>query len=123
MNQFELMKRNKQFAIRCVKLAETLPETKLGNHIRGQLIRCSTSVAANYRAARVSQSKAASIAKLNIVIEEADESEFWIDMGNEFDLLKSEDSDDLKKEAYEFASIYIATRKSLSKENQQVKIN
>ena len=51
------------------------------------------------------------------VIEEADESEFWIDMGNEFDLLRSEDSDDLKKEAYELASIYITTRKSLSKGN------
>jgi len=63
MNAKELIERNKQFAIGCVHLAETLPDTKPGNHIRGQLIRCSTSVAANYRASRLAQSKAAFIAE------------------------------------------------------------
>lgn len=80
MKAHDLIDRNKNFAIQCVELAENLPDTKLGNHIRGQLIRCSTSVASNYRATRLSQSKAAFIAKLSIVIEEADESEFWIDL-------------------------------------------
>ena len=118
MNQIELMKRNKQFAINCVRLAVTLPETKLGNHFRGQLIRCSTSVAANYRAARVAQSKAAFVAKLSIVIEEADESEFWIDLGMEFNLFNVKAADTLKTEAYELASIYIATRKTLIRNNK-----
>ena len=117
MNQIELLKRNKQFAIGCIKLSKGLPEDKLGNHIRGQLIRCATSVAANYRAAKVSQSKAAFLAKLSIVIEEADESEFWIDLGKEFSLFDSEEADNLCKEAYELASIYIATRKTMLKNN------
>ena len=54
MNKEELKKRTKEFA-RCVKLAMSLPETGLGRHIRRQLIRCGTSVAANYRAAYLAQ--------------------------------------------------------------------
>jgi len=69
----ELKTRTKEFAHRCVKLAMALPNTPLGNHIRRQLFRCSTSVAANYRAACIEQSKASFISKLSIVIEEADE--------------------------------------------------
>jgi four helix bundle protein len=115
MNAKELIARNKKFAVECVNLANTLPDTKLGNHIRGQLIRCSTSVAANYRATRLAQSKAAFIAKLSIVIEEADESEFWIEFGMEFNLFKPESASKLMKEARELTSIYIATRNSIRK--------
>lgn len=53
----DLKKRSKKFAHQSVKLAISLPSTKLGNHIERQLIRCSTSVAANYRAACLSQTK------------------------------------------------------------------
>ena len=117
MNQTELLKRNRQFAIDCIKLADSLSNSKLENHIHGQLIRCATSVAANYRAAKVSQSKAAFIAKLGIVIEEADESEFWIDLGIEFELFSNEAAEPLRNEAHELASIYIATRKTLRNKN------
>ncbi len=113
MNSHDLMLRNKRFAINCVQLAESMPDTKLGNHIRGQLIRCSTSVAANYRASKLAQSKAAFIAKLSIVIEEADESEFWMDFGLEFNLTETRKTKTLINEAHELASIYIATRNSL----------
>ena len=113
----DLKNRTKKFAHDCVKLALKLPNTYLGNHIRGQLIRCSTSVAANYRAVCLAQSKASFIAKISIytsklvlesnykksslfkrgfrwvlikinsqnkivtiiVIEESDESEFWLE--------------------------------------------
>ena len=75
----ELTERTKLFAHRCVKLAMALPESPLGKHIRGQVIRCSTSVAANYRATCLSQSKASFIAKLSIVLEETDETAFWLE--------------------------------------------
>ena len=55
MKERDLIKRSKTFAHRCVKLAVSLPKSKLGSHIEGQLIRCSTSVAANYRAACLGQ--------------------------------------------------------------------
>jgi four helix bundle protein len=69
MNGAELIARTKIFAVNTVKLTDSLPDTFLGKHIKGQLIRCSTSVAANYRATRLSQSRASFIAKLSIVIE------------------------------------------------------
>lgn len=72
----DLKIRSKIFAHRCVKLALSLPKTKLGGHIEGQLIRCATSVAANYRAACIGQSKKSFIAKLSIAIEEVDENNF-----------------------------------------------
>ena len=73
MNSQELMKRIIDFAHRCVKLAIHLPNTYLGNHIKGHLIRCSTSSAANYRATCHAQSKSSFIAKISIVVEETDE--------------------------------------------------
>ena len=63
MDSEELKRRTKEFAHRCVKLAVSLPETALGRHIKGQLIRSSTSVAANYRASSLSQTKAVFISK------------------------------------------------------------
>ncbi len=76
MNKEELKARTKEFAHRCIKLCMSLPCDYLGNHVKGQLIRCSTSVAANYRAACVAQSKADFISKLAIIIEEVDEACF-----------------------------------------------
>jgi four helix bundle protein len=75
----EFKERTKEFAHRCVKLAMALPKTPLGNHIRGQLIRCSTSVASNYRAACPARSRAGFISKISILIEEADESFFGLE--------------------------------------------
>jgi len=69
MDESELKQRTKEFAHQCIKLTMALPDTQLGHHIRGQLIRCSTSVASNYRAACIAQSKASFIAKLSIVLE------------------------------------------------------
>jgi four helix bundle protein len=77
MDDLELKQRTKEFGHRCVKLALELPNGQLGKHISGQLIRCSTSVAANYRASCIAQSKASFISKLSIVLEESDESSFW----------------------------------------------
>ena len=108
----ELKKRTKEFAHRCVKLATALPNTQLGNHIRGQLFRCSTSVASNYRATCVAQSKASFISKISIVIEEADESIFWLEFIIDENLLKKHLAEPLMKEAEELTSIFITSRKT-----------
>jgi four helix bundle protein len=79
MDSEDLKRRTKEFAHRCVKLSMALPNTPLGNHIRGQLIRCSTSVASNYRAACIAQSRASFVSKLSTVVEEVDESHFWLE--------------------------------------------
>ena len=108
----ELIERTKRFAHSCVKLAIGLPNTYLGNHIKGQLIRCSTSVAANYRAARLGQSKAVFVSKLSIVVEEADEAEFWLEFIVDEKLLPREKVLPMQKEAHELASIFITSRKT-----------
>lgn len=74
-----LLLRTKTFAHNCVKLSLHLPNTYLGNHIKGQLIRPGTSVGANYRASCIAQTKKSFISKLSIVIEEVDESAFWLE--------------------------------------------
>ena len=116
----ELKRRTKEFAHRCVKLAMALPKTPLGNHIRGQLIRCSTSVASNYRATCIAQSKASFVSKLSIVIEEADESIFWLEFIIDENLLKKNLVEPLMKEAAELTAIFITSRKTARKENKTV---
>ena len=74
-----LRREPRQFAHDVIKLTALLPRSALGDHVGRQLIRCATSVAANYRAASLAQTKASFIAKISIVIEESDETEFWLE--------------------------------------------
>jgi len=97
-----------------VKLALALERTKLGNHISGQLIRCSTSVAANYRASCLAQSRSHFRSKLSIVLEESDESLFWIEFAVEEKLVRGNKVKNLIKEAQELTAIFYSTRKTLS---------
>ena len=99
-----------------------LPETMLGRHVRGQLIRCSTSVASNYRAVCIAQSKASFISKLSIVLEEADESHFWLEFIIDEKLLNKELVEPLLKEADELTAIFIASRKT-ARDKEKVKLN
>jgi len=113
MDKKELKKRTNGFAHRCVKAASSLPDSKLGNHISYQLIRCSTSVAANYRAVCVAHSTPAFAAKLSIVIEEADESDFWLEFAVDEELLIAKQVEGLRQEAQELCNIFIAARKTI----------
>ena len=110
MNNVDLKARTKAFAHRCIKLTLALPDNYLARHIKGQLTRSSTSVAANYRASCLAQSKAGFISKMSIVIEEVDESYFWLEFIVDEGLLKKELVEDLMKEAAELTSIFIASR-------------
>jgi len=112
MSKNDLKMRTKEFAHRCVKLSLALPKTDLGNHIRKQLIRCSTSVASNYRAVCVAQSKADFASKLSIVVEETDESCFWMDFIIEEKLLAKNQVFSLIEEGKELTAIFIKSRKT-----------
>jgi len=116
MESEKLKKRTKEFAHRCVNLSMDLPNTVLGRHVRGQLIRCSTSVASNYRAACIAQSKASFISKLSIVLEETDESYFWLEFIIDENLLKKELVESLLKEAEELTAIFVSSRKTARRE-------
>ena len=113
MDSEELKNRTKDFAHRCVKLATALPNTPLGRHVRSQLIRCGTSVGANYRAACLAQSKTDFAFKLSIVAEEADESAFWLEFIICEKLLSEKLVVSLLKEAEELTKIFIKSRKTV----------
>ena len=115
MDNKELKMRTKQFALRCIKMSSALPDTSLGKHIRGQIIRSSTSVAANYRATCLSYSKASFTAKLSVVLEETDESAFWLEFIMDEKLLKKNLVDPLLTEARELTAIFASSRKTASK--------
>lgn len=108
----QLKTRTKVFAHNCVKTTQSFPNTYLSNQIKGQLIRCSTSVAANYRATCIAQSKASFIAKISIVVEEIDESNFWLEFAMDENIILREKIDFLLKESSELTAIFIASRKT-----------
>jgi four helix bundle protein len=109
----QLKKRTKKFAHDCVKFSLDLPNDQLGRHISGQLIRCSTSVAANYRASCIAQTVPVLISKMSIAIEEVDESEFWIEFALDEGLNPNLNGSTLMIEANEIASILIKSRMTL----------
>ncbi|TYA78498.1 four helix bundle protein [Seonamhaeicola marinus] len=111
----ELKKRTKTFAHNCIKITGLFPSNYLANHIKGQLIRCSTSVAANYRATCIAQSKPSFISKISIVIEEVDESNFWLEFALDESLIPKNKIEFLLKESSELTAIFMASRKTASK--------
>ena len=118
MDKYELKQRTRDFAHSCVKFASSLPNNKLGNHIEGQLIRCATSVAVNYRALLLAQSDAAFAAKLSIVIEEVDECDFWIEFALDENIATIDAAEPLMKEARELTAIFVASRKTIQLKNK-----
>ena len=113
MDREELKERTKNFPHRCVKLALALPKGTLGDHIRGQLIRCSTSVGSNYRAACIAQSRASFVSKLSIAIEEVDESCYWLEFIIDEKLLIAKRAVPLLNEGEELRSIFVSARKTI----------
>ncbi len=112
MNDSELKKRTKQLALRVMKLVGALPKDAVGRPIGNQLIRSATSVGANYRAACRGRSRAEFVSKLSIVIEEADECCYWLELIIEGDLLPKEKVEPLLDEANQITAIMVASRKT-----------
>ena len=110
MTPDDLKKRTKQFGLRVIQLVESLPKTQTAAVIGKQLLRCATSVGANYRAACRGRSKADFIAKLGIAEEEADESIYWLEMLVEAKIVKSELVAELLAEADELTAIIASSR-------------
>ena len=114
MNEQEMIKRTKQFALRVMKLVEALPRNVQGRTIASQLMRSGTSVAANYRAACRARSKPEFIAKLGTVEEEADESGFWLELIIESGLLIEKNVRPFLIEAGELVAITASSKKTAS---------
>ncbi len=109
MNAEEMKKRTKEFAKRVMNLCRRLPATEEGRLIRNQLFRAGTSVGSNYRAACRGRSKADFVSKMGIVLEEADESLYWMEIIGETEVMKAELLLPLMEEANQLIAIFVAS--------------
>jgi four helix bundle protein len=105
----ELKARTKQFALDVLSFKRTLPTTDEAAHIGRQLSRSATGVAANYRAACRSRSDAEFAARIGVVLEEADESAFWLEVLTEGGISKRQQAGDLLDEANQLTAIFAAS--------------
>ena len=112
MDAEELKTRTKKFGLDVIKLVESLPFTQTVEVIGNQLLRSTFSVGANYRAACRGRSKADFISKVGITIEEADESQHWLEMLGEAGLVPQDKLKPLANEANELVAILIASAKT-----------
>ena len=108
----EVRQRTKEFALRNMKVFRALPRYADAQIVGNQLVRAATSVAANYRAACRARSHAEFVAKLCIVVEEADESLFWLEMLRESGLIRAQRLSGLVQEAEELVAMFSASRKT-----------
>jgi len=106
--------RTKKFVIDNIKLFRTLPKTEEAKIIGRQLLRSSSSVGANYRAVCRSRSQAEFHSKLSIVVEETDESIFWMEILVETEIIKQDEINSLINEANEILKVVSKARKSVS---------
>jgi four helix bundle protein len=114
MTPEEMKARTKRFARDILKVSESIPKTTAGRAMTSQLIRSGTSVAANYRAACLARSRAEFGSKIGIVLEEADESVFWLELLIESGTLRNAEVARLRKEGSELTSIMLASRKKVA---------
>jgi len=115
MTPDELRARTKSFALRVVKLYRSLPRSADAQVMGKQLLRCGTSVAANYRASCRARSRAEFAARIGIVAEEADESGFWSEMLAEAEIVRMALLKELLQESKELTAIFTATQQSTRK--------
>ncbi|MCX2431314.1 four helix bundle protein [Pedobacter sp. GR22-10] len=106
--------RTKKFVLDSIKFYQALPKTEEGKIIGRQFIRSASSVGANYRAACRSRSRAEFFSKLSIVVEEADETAFWIEILTESKITNSMEAQPLLKEVNEILAIVAKARKTVS---------
>jgi four helix bundle protein len=108
-NSEALKLRTKNFALRVLRLYRSLPKSQEARILGTQLLRSSTSIGANYRAACRGRSRAEFIAKIGIVLEEADEAVFWLELFQEGNIFPAEKLCDLVREANELVAIFVTS--------------
>jgi len=108
----ELQDRTKRLALRVIGLFRALPHTEEARALGKQLLRSATSVAANYRAACRARSQAEFAAKIGVVVEEADETVFWLELLVEAGIVPAPEMFDLLTEANELLAIFSASQRT-----------
>ena len=110
----DLKDRTFKFSIEIINLVELLPKMKAANVVSYQIAKSGTSVGANYRAAKRARSDKEFISKINIVLEEVDETLFWLEIIKAKNWIKNEIIELLLKEADELTAIFVSTLKTIN---------
>jgi len=121
MTKQELIGRTKKFALAIMELVSSFPKTRVADIIGHQLIRSGCSVGANYRAACRAQSRADFIHKLKIVLEETDESQYWLELAIARNLEDNAMIKALIGEAHELAAIFVSSINTARRKRQLLK--
>ncbi len=116
-----LKKRTKQLALNTLLLLDAIPYSTISSVLIKQLTKSSTSIGANYRSALRGKSKADFISKLSVVVEEADEALYWLELLHETGKINRTDYGKLHKETYEILSIMSKTKSSTISNLEQIK--
>ncbi len=105
---FDIEERLINFAVQIIRLAESLPKTKTGNHISGQIIRCGTSPASNYGEAQSAESRIDFIHKMRVCLKELRETRIWLIIIERIKLFKQTSNlETIIKENDELISIFV----------------
>ncbi|MEI2694434.1 MAG: four helix bundle protein [Saprospiraceae bacterium] len=110
----ELRTRSFNLSIQVILFLREIADNQESKILKAQLIRSVTSVAANFRAACVSRSKQEWYSKMSIVVEEADEVVFWLELFENLNLIKGNAFAELKSEALELVKIFSKSRGKLT---------
>jgi four helix bundle protein len=121
VKEHDLKKRTKQFARDVLRIVDQLPRSVKGRVFCDQMIRAATSVGANYRAACRARSLAEFIAKLGIVIEEADEVAYWLELAMDDELLERDMAEPVWDEANQLVAIMTQSRKTAERRSRNPK--
>lgn len=113
MKANELRARTRAFALRVIKMSQALPNNRVADVLSRQVLRSATSVGANYRAACRAQTKALFAHKLSIVVEESDETVYWLELIRDAELMKPVKLSALIDEAEQITKIMSKSRKTV----------
>jgi four helix bundle protein len=114
MTTNELKLRTKKFSLEIIDLVEKLPNSIAGRTISNQIIRSGTSVGANYRAVCRARSDKEFVSKMNIVLEEADETVFWLEIINEKKMLPDLEMQNVLDEGNQLTAIFVSSLKTVN---------
>lgn len=129
MTPEELKQRTKQFGLRCIKVVEALPKSRTADMLARQLVRSGTSVGANYRSACRGRSGKDFVSRVDIALEEADESLYWLELIIDVGLMSQKRLAVLMQEGNEIVAILTATsrttkrnlKRAISNQKSQIK--
>ena|SRR5215213_1389227 len=109
----KLKKRTKQFALRVIRLFKALPRGEEARIIGRQILRSGTSIGANYRAACRARTSKEFASKVRIVVEEADETIYWLELLIEAEIVVKKRLDALYSEGNELVAIFAAALRTM----------